>query len=226
MKLRHYAVDFYCQQLHNKHYEFFLDKLDMKKVGRPLSFDRDKALKKAMLTFWQSGYETTSITDLTTAMGITAPSLYTAFGDKKQLFLEAIRLYVYADPDVINQMDNAPTAKDAAWLLMQHSADLFTNENTPPGCLMASSTASGSANSEDVRSYVADIRNDMRLNLKLRIDQDIEKVLLPSDTSADALADLVFAIIQGMSVLARDGVKQNSLILLCKQALKAWPENH
>ena len=198
----------------------------MKKVGRPLSFDRDKALKKAMLTFWQSGYETTSITDLTTAMGITAPSLYTAFGDKKQLFLEAIRMYVHSDPNVPNSVDNAPTAKDAAWLLMQHSANLFTNENTPPGCLMASSTASGSAHSEDVRSYVADIRNGMRLNLKLRIEKDIEHAILPSDTSADALADLVFAVIQGMSVLARDGVKQDSLILLCKQALKAWPENN
>ncbi|MGO4894124.1 TetR/AcrR family transcriptional regulator [Flavobacterium sp. W21_SRS_FM6] len=198
----------------------------MKKVGRPLSFDRDEVLKKAMTTFWKSGYETTSITDLTTAMGITAPSLYTAFGDKKQLFLEAIRLYVCADPEVINQIDNAPTAKDTAWLLLQTSASIFTNENTPLGCFMASSTASGSANSEDVRRYVTDIRNEMRLNLKLRIDQDIEKGLLPSDTSAFALADLVFAIIQGMSVLARDGVKQESLILLCKQALNAWPENN
>ena len=53
-----------------------------RRTCRTLSFDRERALEQAMLAFWRHGYETTSITDLTDAMGITAPSLYTAFGDK------------------------------------------------------------------------------------------------------------------------------------------------
>ena len=57
-----------------------------RKPGRPLGFDRDAALQQAMLLFWRHGYEATSVNDLTNAMGITPPSLYTAFGDKKQLF--------------------------------------------------------------------------------------------------------------------------------------------
>src|SRR3954469_6066803 len=61
--------------------------------GRPLSFDRDAALETAMHVFWQRGYEAASIADLTGAMGITPPSLYTAFGDKEQLFLEAFERY-------------------------------------------------------------------------------------------------------------------------------------
>jgi AcrR family transcriptional regulator len=56
--------------------------------GRPLSFDRDKALEDAMHVFWERGYEAASISELTAAMGITPPSLYTAFGDKEHLFLE------------------------------------------------------------------------------------------------------------------------------------------
>ena len=54
--------------------------------GRPLSFDREVVLERAMRLFWQQGYETTSVGDLTSAMGITAPSLYTAFGDKEGLY--------------------------------------------------------------------------------------------------------------------------------------------
>ena len=75
-----------------------------RKIGRPLSFDRNVALRQAMLTFWRYGYETTSVSDLTTAMGITAPSLYTAFGDKKQLFLEAVRLYA-GEPETMAGVD-------------------------------------------------------------------------------------------------------------------------
>ena len=66
-----------------------------KKPGRPLSFDREYALEQAMLVFWQYGYETTSLNDLTAAMGITPPSLYGAFGDKETLFLEAVQRYTF-----------------------------------------------------------------------------------------------------------------------------------
>src|SRR5688500_13596233 len=64
--------------------------------GRPRSFDRDTALGQAMEVFWAKGYEGTSISDLTEAMGINPPSLYAAFGDKERLFLEAIDRYQVA----------------------------------------------------------------------------------------------------------------------------------
>jgi hypothetical protein len=61
--------------------------------GRPRSFDRDEALEHAMQVFWRQGYESTTIADLTKAMGINPPSLYAAFGDKEKLFLAAVERY-------------------------------------------------------------------------------------------------------------------------------------
>jgi AcrR family transcriptional regulator len=52
-----------------------------KKRGRPKCFNEQQALEKAMLLFWEHGYEATSISDLTHALEL-APSLYSSFGDK------------------------------------------------------------------------------------------------------------------------------------------------
>lgn len=60
---------------------------------RKREFDTDKALDAAMHIFWVKGFEATSLTDLTTAMGIQRPSLYAAFGDKKELFEHVLRRY-------------------------------------------------------------------------------------------------------------------------------------
>lgn len=194
-----------------------------RKAGRPLSFDRSAALKQAMFTFWRFGYETASIVDLTTAMGITAPSLYTAFGDKKQLFLEAARLYAGDPADFATRIDQAPTAFAAASELLEAVADAFTGTDTPRGCLLASATASGSSDSQDVQRAVADIRRGVLAKLEGRIRRDIAGGHLPEGTDAKALAGLVVAVTQGMSVLARDGASRKSLRAIAAAAMKGWP---
>jgi AcrR family transcriptional regulator len=194
-----------------------------RKTGRPLSFDRDAALEKAMLTFWRYGYETTSIVDLTTAMGVTAPSLYTAFGDKKRLFLEAAHRYA-GDPEAMAQaIDGAPTAYVAAREMLTSAAVAYTGDATPRGCLLASATASCSAASADVQSAIADIRGAIARRLRARVDRDIASGVLPPETDAAALAGLVMTVTQGMSTLARDGTPRAGLLAIVEMALQGWP---
>ena len=194
-----------------------------RRTGRPLSFDRDAALRQAMLTFWRYGYETTSVAELTAAMGVNAPSLYAAFGDKKHLFLEAMRLYAGDPEDMARAIHDSPTAYEAASKLMTVAAVTYTGETTPKGCLLASATASGSVASADVKEAVADVRRRINDWLKTRIDRDVEDGVLPPGTEAAALAGLVLAVTQGMSVLARDGATRASLLAIVEAVLSAWP---
>ena len=195
-----------------------------RRIGRPLSFDRDAVLEQAMLSFWRHGYETTSIADLTAAMGITAPSLYAAFGDKRRLFLEAMRRYAGDTAELQRSLAAAPTARDAMHRMLTTAAIAFTGEATPKGCLLASAAASGSQASAGVRAAVCDVRRSVTACLVDRIEQDIAASILPAATAALALADLIVAVVQGMSVLARDDVPRDRLLALAEQAMTAWPE--
>jgi AcrR family transcriptional regulator len=194
-----------------------------RKPGRPLGFDRDAALHQAMLLFWRHGYEATSVSDLTKAMGITPPSLYTAFGDKKQLFLEALQLYTSGSVTSQSIIDEAQTAREAAVGLLRASAIGFTGETTPAGCLLASSAISCSSGAEDVRKAVSAIRLKIEKRLRNKINQDRGISKPRQNTDSDVLAGYIMAVIQGMSTLARDGATRQKLLSVASLAILVWP---
>ncbi len=176
-----------------------------------------------MLAFWRHGYETTSIVDLTAAMGVSAPSLYAAFGDKERLFLEAMRRYAGDTEAIRRRIDGAPTARDAAHDMLAGAATAYTGEETPKGCLLASATASGSSASAGVQRAVAEMRRTIEAHLRARIESDVAVGLLPPGTHAAVLSGLVMALTQGMSTLARDGATRPSLLAIVDAALQGWP---
>ncbi len=188
-----------------------------------MGFDRDAALQQAMLQFWRHGYEATSVNDLTKAMGITPPSLYTAFGDKKQLFLEAIQRYLGGAVTSESIIKEAPSAREAAMELLKVSAIGFTGETTPAGCLLASSAISCSPAAADVQRALAEIRLRIEGRLRNKIAYDKTMRKLKPKPDAEALAGHVMAVIQGMSTLARDGATRKKLLSVASAAMLAWP---
>lgn len=194
-----------------------------RKVGRPLSFDRDAALEQAMRLFWLHGYEGTSLAALTRAMGVTPPSIYTAYGDKRALFREAVGRYLARPltPDEI--IAEAPTARAAASGLIHGAAVAFTGVDTPPGCLLASSAIACSGEAADVRDELAAIRRGVEASLRARLARGITEGELAADTDVETLAAYVTTIIQGLSTLARDGASRAKLTGVAEAAMRVWP---
>lgn len=192
--------------------------------GRPLSFDRDAALEQAMHVFWERGYEAASITDLTTAMGITPPSLYTAFGDKEKLFLEAIERYALgpgsAGPRALAE---EPTARGAIERWLREAADELTRPCHPKGCMVVMATTNCSVAAEHVQTALTKRRAAAIASIKSRIQQGIDSGELPLETDPKALSNFYSTVYQGMSMQAKDGATRASLMATVDTAMRAWP---
>ena len=196
-----------------------------RKAGRPLSFDRGEALRRAMLLFWRHGYEATSLSQLTAEMGITPPSLYAAFGDKKRLFLEAVDLYLAGPKPSGDLIGDAPTARDAAEAMLSSAVIYFTGPDTPRGCLLATGATNVGPESADVAEALAKLRRGIERRLRAKIRRDMKRGILPPDADAATLAALCCGVIQGLSSLARDGAKRPKLKAIAEASMRAWPEN-
>lgn len=193
-----------------------------KKRGRPLSFDRERATRQAMLLFWEHGYEATSLSDLTAALNVTPSSIYTAFGDKKGLFLAAVQHYTAGPINSESIIQAAATARAAASGLLRAAAIGFTGESTPRGCLLASSAISCSAMAEDVKDLLAGLRKAIEASLRDKIKRSIKDGSLPTGADPVGLAAHTMAVIQGMSTLARDGATRATLLRVGDTAMRCW----
>lgn len=177
-----------------------------------------------MHVFWERGYEAASIADLTAAMGITPPSLYTAFGDKERLFLEAIERYALgpgsAGPRALKE---EPTARGAIDRWLRESAEELTRPCHPKGCMVVMATTNCSVAAEHVQMALTKRRAAAIANIHSRIQSGIDSGELPPDTDAQALGNFYSTVYQGMSMQAKDGATRASLMATVDAAMRAWP---
>jgi AcrR family transcriptional regulator len=193
------------------------------KRGRPRRFDRDAALESALLEFWRHGYDATSIATLTRAMGVNPPSLYAAFGDKRQLFGEAVRRYVATYGGYGARALAEPTARAAVARMLRDAAAAYTGTGTPAGCLLVNGAATCGPGAEEAEAELRAVREGTKAALAAKVEADVRAGRLPAGTDARALAGYAASVAQGMCVQARDGAGRAELERVAELALAAWP---
>lgn len=105
-------------------------------------FDEEKAIQQAMDLFWEKGYETTSLSDLTARLGIGKGSFYATFGSKEQLFHRCIDRYTEASlPFLDVALDADADIRTALEKLLQGYVEGLMNDPRRKGCFMANSCA-------------------------------------------------------------------------------------
>lgn len=186
-------------------------KLPNRPRGRPRSFDADAALDAAVLVFWEKGYDGTSLTDLTSAMGINRPSLYAAYGNKRDLFLLAIDRYAAthgsrAFSALRMELDN----RTAVQRFFEASIDCALADGTPRGCLI--NTVATDAAGKD-----AELRDKLSLMFE-QTDAAIARTMTTNRTSIkpigpepEQLARMAHSVTHSIMTRARAGASRQEL---------------
>ncbi|MFD9704493.1 TetR/AcrR family transcriptional regulator [Lentzea sp. NPDC059081] len=193
------------------------------KLGRPREFDVDEALEQAVLVFWEHGFEGASLTDLTTAMGISRKSMYAAFGNKEELFRKALQRYSEGPGAYAARALEQPTALAVATSFLNGCLYSSTKPTRPPGCLYVKGQLTAGEPGGPVDRAVTADRDEGFAGLRARFQRAVDEGDLPPETDACQLARYVVTVANGLCVQASGGVRRDELQPVVDAALRNWP---
>jgi len=185
------------------------------KAGRHRTFDKDTALDQAMQVFWVNGYPGTSLADLTNAMGINKPSLYSAFGNKEKLYESALERYVEKH-GVIHAHHLFATNKslnERVQCYLTSIAQMVTEPTLPGGCFVCMSTTEvgGTCIPPAALETIFNINEQTRSALTEFFTAEISLGNITSERSPSSMANYILSLQFGLSVMARNGSKLEEL---------------
>ncbi|MEU0469266.1 TetR/AcrR family transcriptional regulator [Amycolatopsis sp. NPDC006131] len=178
-------------------------------MARPRSFDEKQVLNAVRDQFWDAGYAATSLEDLMRVSGLGKGSLYAAFGDKRQLFLRALRAYTDDNHRRLREaLAEAPRALDALRMLLEAPVD---DSGVRRGCLLANSTSElGNADPEvlDHAHRAYETTTALIGDCVARAQREGD---LPAGTEPIELARALLAAQQGLVFMSRTGLDTATL---------------
>ena len=192
-------------------------------LGRPRSFDNDRALDRALQVFWRKGYEGATLSDLTKAVGVNRPSLYAAFGDKEALFRKALDRYLNGPAAYTQEALKEPTARAVVERLLRGAADLNTAPRNPGGCLTVQGALACGEAGDSIRQELVACRAAGEATLRRRFQRAKSEGDLPATVDPADLARYVATIVFGMAVQAAGGATRDKLQNVVEMALRTLP---
>lgn len=192
-------------------------------AGRPRSFDAEAALQKAMVVFWEQGYEGASLADLTEAMGISRKSMYAAYGNKEDLFRLALQRYTEGPGAYILDALRASTAREVATSFLDGSVRANTRPGFPAGCLGVQGALAVGATGQVAHDTLAAWRALGQEHLRERFQRAVDEGDLPADAEPELLARYLMTIANGLAVQAAGGATREDLRRVAEVALRNWP---
>ncbi len=193
--------------------------------GRPRKSDPDVVLDTAMKTFWERGFEGTSMNDIATATGMAKPGLYATFGDKEALYASALDHYgrEYGAP-LIDDLSNSPDPLEVVLRrFLGRVADAAMDKSCPQGCLVVNTLVECADLPSSLQNLGRDFDRRRNTAFTKRFREAWKKGEIPEDADVKALADFFSGQALALGVMARAGSSRASLDRLIDVAMTTLP---
>ncbi|WP_256756999.1 TetR/AcrR family transcriptional regulator [Cohnella sp. WQ 127256] len=173
-------------------------------MARQREFNVDKALDAAMQIFWEKGFEATSLSDLTSRMGIQRPSMYSAFGDKKELFEAALRKYTTSHSSNIRaKLQNRLSVKEGFRTFFEGIvADGYSDINNR-GCFCINTMVELAPHDEKFEILTREHQMYLSAIFHEAIERGLQAGELKTDINAKALAQTLVVSLIGLTVMMK-----------------------
>jgi len=180
-------------------------------MARPRAFDEEQVLHAVREQFWSAGYAATSLDDLLRASGLGKGSLYGAFGDKRQLFLRALRSYTERVHEELRASLATGRALTALRRFLESPIDEPDDTGARRGCLLANSTCELSSADPEVLEHAHRAYETSTTLIAACIARAQEEGDLPPETDPTVLARSLLAAQQGVLFMSRTGMDTATL---------------
>ena len=171
-------------------------------MARPREFDEPSALRAAMHMFWSKGYEATSISDLTEAMGVSRSTLYSSFGEKDAIFDRAMALYTSeVTSERYRILRDAESVRQGLRDYLEHHVKVATSSRYPGGCLLVN-VACGDL-TDRLSAFVAERASATEKALRGLLERGQKSGEISKKKDIHALARTILATSYGIHVLSR-----------------------
>jgi len=199
----------------------YAEDAEPKRRGRPRAYDPATALKRAAETFWKAGYAGTSLDDLAAATGMNRPSLYAAFGDKRDLYLKTLDYYRDEGRELARRAvaDDPPLSVFLKRFYDEALKLYLAGDDGPRGCYSIGTAGTIAVVDEDVRAFLADSMRTTDAFLKSRIEKAKDRSEIASDADPAALAYMATATLHTLAIRTRAGLPRKELDALVKAAI-------
>jgi len=189
--------------------------------GRPRAYDPETALARATGSFWRAGFAGTSLDELCDAMDMNRPSLYGAFGDKRDLYLATLDRYVeLSRADMLAALAaEAPLAKALQRVYDRALALYFADTDAPLGCFLIGTAATEAARDPGVRTKLGAGLGALTKTFEARFRSARKSGEIGASASPKLLADMAAAVLFSLALRSRAGDSRASLRAFSRQAV-------
>ena len=185
--------------------------------GRPRSFDERDALEKATQVFWSKGYDGVTIDDLVAGMGVGRPTLYSVFGDKRAIFMRALRAYAERKGTLAAKALLSPrTLRDSLANFLRYAVESATEKGSARGCLLM--CVAPVVDDAEVRQFVQNAAAGGVELVERRFQDAISAGEIPSDFPVAARAIQVTDLARGLTMRAQIGMPRKTLLKDAEEA--------